>query len=418
MKPSTLTRWGRWLHWSFPLLARPFRRRAITQLSRYRLTPAVIPHLITALGSSDRRVAALANASLRDLTQSAASVKTLIDHVLANAGQETLVPLINECGYRHPDEGRWLLYLVLAGRFDDYLKEDFEFQRLRPEFQAVKPDLQARIRERIVQAGDTRMNALFVTEHREKVLGDLSDADADVLVKVNVRHQNWEQLFRYLWVLPARQIAAAVRAMRQGGWQPDDPDHAALYGKLAALVAKASDAPGQTGLALDANPVFQEWFARGRTGEFAAKPDAELPALVKKDVNPADQIAALAGLQRRGKLTPQVLDQAAQSDDWLVRLTARSFGGPSHAVNDGGKEWSARLQPAFDAEKVWGLKPCLVSRDGLETLQEGLARLPDKSVAGGLPLVEAVTAHYTAHDIEIEVGAHVLITEDSFEIQG
>jgi hypothetical protein len=310
------------------------------------------------------------------------------------------------------------LYLVVVGRFEDYLKEDFEFQRLRPEFQAVPTELQARIRERIVQTGDTRLNALFVTERREKILGDLSDADADVLVKVNARHRNWEQLFRYFWVLPARQIAAAVRAMQQGQWQPEDPDHGALYGKLTGLVAKLADVPGRVGLALDANPVFQEWFARGQSPEFAGKSEADVRGSIKDDVNPAEQVAALAALRHRNKLTTDILDQAARSADWLVRLAARSLGGPVHEINDGGQEWFARLQPAFDAEKVWGLKPCLVSRDGLEALQEGLARLPDKSVAGGLPLVEAVTAHYTAHDIEVEVGAHVLISEDSFEIQG
>jgi hypothetical protein len=54
----------------------------------------------------------------------------------------------------------------------------------------------------------------------------------------------------------------------------------------------------------------------------------------------------------------------------------------------------------------------------LEALQEGLARLPDRRVAGGLNLLEAVVAHYTAHDIEIEVGARVVVSEDSFEIGG
>ena len=50
-------------------------------------------------------------------------------------------------------------------------------------------------------------------------------------------------------------------------------------------------------------------------------------------------------------------------------------------------------------------------------LQEGLARLPDRRVAGGLLYLEAVVAHSMAHDFEVEVGAHVLIGEDSFEIE-
>jgi hypothetical protein len=50
--------------------------------------------------------------------------------------------------------------------------------------------------------------------------------------------------------------------------------------------------------------------------------------------------------------------------------------------------------------------------------REHLARLPDPRAAGGLLLVEAICAHYTAHDIEVEEGACVLVAEDSFELEG
>jgi hypothetical protein len=32
--------------------------------------------------------------------------------------------------------------------------------------------------------------------------------------------------------------------------------------------------------------------------------------------------------------------------------------------------------------------------------------------------VEAICTHYTAHDIEVEEGARVVIEEDSFELEG
>lgn len=50
--------------------------------------------------------------------------------------------------------------------------------------------------------------------------------------------------------------------------------------------------------------------------------------------------------------------------------------------------------------------------------QAGLSRLQDRRVAGGLNLLEAVVTHYTAHHIEIEVGARVVVSEDAFEIAG
>lgn len=159
------------------------------------------------------------------------------------------------------------------------------------------------------------------------------------------------------------------------------------------------------------NPVLQQWLARGEQQE-RGRPRP------RDDAPPADQIAALGALRAQGQFTPQVLDQAGRSQQWLVRLVAAALGGQAQPVNDGGKEWFTRLQTALDAESVWGLKPCHVLRDGLEVLQEGLARLPNRRVVGGLNLLEAVVAHYTAHDIEIEVGARVVMGEDSFEISG
>lgn len=163
------------------------------------------------------------------------------------------------------------------------------------------------------------------------------------------------------------------------------------------------------------NPVLASWLARGEKEERGRpRPPASLP----EDAPPPDQIAALGALKAKGKLTPEVLGQAGRSPQWLVRLATAALGGKAEPVNAGGKEWFTRLQTALDAESVWGLKPCHATRDGLEALQEGLARMPDRRVAGGLNLLEAVVAHYTAHDIEIEVGARVVVGEDSFEIAG
>lgn len=46
-------------------------------------------------------------------------------------------------------------------------------------------------REAIVRAGEVRMNPLFVTARRETLLAELSDHDAEVLVRVNSRNRNW-----------------------------------------------------------------------------------------------------------------------------------------------------------------------------------------------------------------------------------
>ncbi len=360
--------------------------------------------LAAALADRDNNIASNAKVALSSLNTPAA-VDALMDLVLEQPDHASLVPIINQCAYRHSVEGRWFLYLAMAGRFDDYLAADFEFQVLRQEFAAAPAVLQARIRESMVKSGDVRMNALFVTERKEKLLADLSDHDADVLVRINSRNKNWDELFKFFWVLPARHVAAAVRAMAEAQWQPDDPDRVALFQRLAGLTGTAGDAP-QTGRATPAlPPILQQWLGSDESGTLA------------ETTPPPQQIAALGALRKQGKLDGNTLDAAAQSPHWLVRMAAGALGGQIKKVNDGGCEWFDRLAVVLDADKLWGLKPCQVKRDGLEALQEGLARMPDRKTAGGLNLVEAVVAHYTAHDIEIEVGAHVVIKEDSFEVQ-
>lgn len=371
-----------------------------------------IPSLVAALKDTDKTIAANARVLIEHTAADA-----LVDYALDRAEGAALLPIINDRGVRHSIEGRWFLYLVLAGRFDEYLQADFEFQTLRAEFRAARPELQARIRDAIVRSGDVRMNPLFVMETRQALLADLSDHDAEVLVRVNARNQNWDELFRFLWVLPARHIASAVRDMAGAKWQPEDADRAALLGKLGALAKGSSegDAPAAPMIAL--NPVLRLWFAGGG-GEAAGKPESELRLRLADGVPPPEQIAALAALRAQRKLSDAVLDQAARSPHWLVRLVAVALGGAVAPAGDGGAEWFKRLQAVVDSAAVWSLKPCQVTRDGLAALQEGLAGLGDSGAAVALRLIEAVVAHYTAHDIEVEVGARVLIGEDSFEIAG
>lgn len=87
------------------------------------------------------------------------------------------------------------------------------------------------------------MNPLFVAEKKQTVLADLNGHDADLLVKVNARNQNRDALFKFLWVLPARNIRDTVAAMAQAGWQPEDPDRRALLHKLAGFVESGGEAP-------------------------------------------------------------------------------------------------------------------------------------------------------------------------------
>ena len=331
---------------------------------------------------------------------------------------ETVRKVIDGLGWRHSEEARWFIYLAVRGRFDEYLAEDYEFQTLRPEFLAAPNAMKARIREAVVEAGEVRMNGLFLAEKRA---AELTVADAEALVRINIRNRNWEALAGNLRWLPARQILDAVQAIIAAKWKPDDADQATLLtrlGELAPLLA--TGAPEGTGT-LQLNPVYQKWLASGETGPLTQKSPAVLKAMLKDETDPPNQIAALGALRKQGQLDAATVAKAGLSEHWMVRWVAVHFGADLNKamrVNDAGIEWFRRLSTLKDAEVLWTAKPCEVTRDGLEALREHLARLPDPRAAGGLLLVEAICSHYTAHDIEVEEGARVMVEEDSFELEG
>ncbi len=378
---------------------------------------AEVPLLVAALDDPDATVRANAEAVLRRLSNPTA-LDALIDMVLAGAGHEKVVQIIEEAGYQHSVDGRTFLYLVLVGRMHDYLGADHEFRVLRPEFQAAPADLQARLREAIVHSGNVRMNGLFVVPKRETILGNLSDADADMLVRINARHRNWEVLFKYLWVLPARHIARAVSAMNQDRWRPEDSDKAALLARLTTLVKEIGRAPDRMVGGPALGPVLGGWLARGESPEWASRAVEFLRGCLAEDANPVDLVAALGALRQRGCLEASLLEVAGSSAHWPARFVAAALGGKVKPADLGAGLWFQRLARVLAAEAVWGGKPCNLTREGLEALQQGLAALPVRRAAGGLLLLEAVYAHYTAHDIEVEVGARVVVGEDSFEIEG
>jgi hypothetical protein len=366
--------------------------------------------------AAEAAAAALSRISVRE------TIDKVIDWWLEDNAGETIRQVIEERGWRHSEEARWFLYLAATGRFDEYLAEDYEFQTLRPEFLAAPAALKVRIREAVVKAGEVRMNGLFLAEKRA---AELTLADAEALVRTNIRNHNWEALVENLWWLPARQTLYAVQAIIAAKWQPDDADQAALLTRLEELAPLLAEGAPIGLCTLPLNPVYRKWLSSGESGPLAQRPQAELKAMLDDESDPPDQIAALGALRKQGQLDAATLAKAGMSEHWMVRWVAVHFGADlaqAMRVNDAGIEWFRRLSKhnatAKDAEILWTTKPCEVTRDGLEALREHIFCLPDPRAAGGLLLVEAICMHYTAHDIEVEEGSRVMVEQDSFELEG
>lgn len=413
-----VVRWGRWLTASKcgGLLGDLLRRIACARIGACRDDPGAVRYLAAALLLSSKKIAEKAQKALSSL-KSAAATDELIDLILEDPARVDLIPFVDGNKYRHSDEGRWYLYLVIARRFDDLVLEDDELRRLRKEFWALSGSLRARVRESVLASGDLRLNPLFVREKGDKPEADLTNRDAEILMRINIRNRNWEGLFGFFWVLPARHIAASLRAMKEAGWSPAVPDEARLLSRLMAVTGSVYFDETKPHIAV--NPVFDSWIGLGESSEFLKKGEAELRSMLSDEVSPPWQVAAMAALKKTDRLTEEDVARTARSPHWLVRLACASlgeYGDPEAAVTGSGPFWFDRIMPALDERALWEVKPGRITRDGLERLRREIDALPDPGLVGGLALAEAVASHYTAEDIEIDGAGPVPIEEDSFEV--
>ena len=187
------------------------------------------------------------------------------------------------------------------------------------------------------------MNGLFLAKKRA---AELTVADAEALVHINIRNQTWEALAGNLWWLPARQTLAAVQAIIAAKWKPNDAGQAALLTRLARLVPLLAtgepEGPGYLTLYL----VYQKWLTSGETDPLSQKSPAELNAMLRDKTDPPDQIAALGALRKQGQLDSATVAKAGLSEHWMVRWVAVHLGADltqAMQVNDAGIEWFRRL---------------------------------------------------------------------------
>lgn len=371
---------------------------------------ASMPALIAALQDCDPKIAAATESVLRSLAQSGRDA--LIDFALLDAddpSRERAIAIVEQCGYRHSDDGRWFLHLAATGRFEQYLAEDFEFQRLRAEFRAAPAPLQHRIRAAITRTGDPRMAGLFAAGCHTRTREAITAEDAELLTHICERNRQWPELFQWLRWFPGAQLGPAVKALAASGWQPAEEADAALFAKLTTIAGELGVNVNATVLLAGDNPVLRRWLSSGPNGS----PEL-LRARLTEGTPPPEQIAALGALHKAGVLTVDDLARAISSPHWLVRLAALALGAPANSEEP--VHW---VRVAFDARAAQALKPWQVrSLEDVAALQNGLKRLSDRRAAGPLLFIEAIRAHEIAGDFSIEEGVRVTLSDDAFSIEG
>jgi len=411
-KAEKFARWGHWLGWP-----PPFRGRALGALLQHAEWALARLHLLTVLEGKDRAAAAQVETALEYVVDPGVR-SVLVDLVLDGQAGDALVSLVERAGYRHSDLGRHLLYLALQGRLDDCRALDPGLGTLRSRFRSAPAALQARIRQALTRTAGPEAERLLVEGGRQTVLGELTLREANLLVRLAASRGNWEVLFRCLWVLPAGALARAVRAMRDEGWSPREPERADLLAHLAALVEETGPVPESDEACPAPGPLLQGWWARGEAWERSGAPQEDWRRCLDEAADPADHVAALAALRQRGSLDHGTLRQAGRSPHWPVRLVAAALGGQVDPQDPGGRLWLERLAPLVSVEALWAGRPCDLVRGGLEALQEGLAGLSDRRAAGGLLLVEAVYTHYAGRQPEIDSGLVVVVQEETLTVKG
>lgn len=317
-----LERWRKALRAVFPF-GRWRRERAMQALESHREEPEVVPLLVEALGSRHASIKTRAAAALEQLPPGPAQDALCEEAIKDPRGEAAKLCL--RTGKRPSDPERLCLFLFVTSlldrrQLDEYFKEDDEFQNLRLQYDRADATVRAHVME-VVRSGDRRCAGFFGT--RSKPLAECTEAEIKLAIDSWQRHRDWSRLFHACLELPLRYSFPALAVLRRSNWQPESPDLQSVYQQILADAGDKAPPPAKKPGATSS--LFEQWLARGASGELARLDETALRERLKT-ATPPEGVAIVAALAAKKPSASVAVQAVRESPHWLVRLAGHATG--------------------------------------------------------------------------------------------
>ncbi len=327
-----------------------------------------IEFLLALFSDKDLVISQNAEKALRSLKNKdaiAALCQGIISGILDDARAIAL-----DAGFQPKPIGMRCLYFVITGQIEKYLELDFEFQYLRPEYQAACDAIQLRVRSAIQQSNDHRLMGLFGEVRKKFVAKDLTLHEAQLMLDIYARNKQPEEIFALLFFAPLPVIVNAIDALSKAKWQPHDDDRTILMENLVKTRKTLGNKPETfPDPEVVLGPVFQKWIEIGRK-QYVLKTEVQLREYINSGT-PPEAVSALSALVAKNKLQPADHDIFKKHPHWLVRMAYMALctvGVEEKEISkEGGVYWIEKIHSILSYE-LMQVKPVNLTPDDLNQL--------------------------------------------------
>jgi hypothetical protein len=278
----------------------------------------IVPIVLGLLTDADETVRL---AAMRSIEQVAVGVAQ--DALCNEAIKNPSGPAAQICirtGKKPSDRERLCLFLFVTRQLDEYFKEDFEFQNLKLQYDRADPAVRGHVME-VVRSGDRRCAGFFGT--RSKPVTECTEAEIELAMDSWLRHKEWARLFQACLELPLKWSFPALAPLRQSRWEPDAADLRSVFRQILADAGDQALPPAKQPPA--SSSVFEQWLARGASGELAQLDEAALCERLKT-ATPPDGVAIVGAMAGKKSLSTATVKAVQENPHWLVRLAGHAAG--------------------------------------------------------------------------------------------
>lgn len=346
--------------------------------------PDCIRFLVKSLTDPDADLRSNSETSLRSL-KNRSSVEALCEGVI-NGEFEAAKNLALEMNYLPVNKGRRSVFYVITGQIEKYLELDFEFQFLRPEYEAASFELQNRIRNSILRSNDKRLIGLFGEVRKKYIAKDLTEIESELMINVYARNNQMEELFALMFFIPLSTVLKALEQLSKSSWKPADESQRDLLNILldiyqnyqnAAPIPEAEVVPGK---------LLNRWIGEGRKQEYLQKTEEELRNAFLSGT-PAEVVASMTAMLAKNTFNPEDHELAAKHPHWIVRLVyitmydhlPDTIFKPNPVFTEGGAYWFEKLMRSLINEKLMQQRVVNLDPELLNSYNDALAKAGEEN---------------------------------------